>query len=163
MVLKLNIVIKLYHNKGMMLLEVLLAILILSVGITTSIQALQSVVKTSKRSYELFEAYFISSDVFFSFVSSSEKQEKFMGSKKKESIDSDFKYRFKYEHDYAEYVFDSQVSSNTETDEVNNDNSDNVVNHQNALKFMHGQTTLFLNEEVFSIFNFVQDYQESEI
>ena len=53
------------NNRGAVLFEVLLAVLILAVGMTATLQGFSSVVQVTKRSRELFEAQFILSDLYF--------------------------------------------------------------------------------------------------
>jgi hypothetical protein len=48
-----------------MLFEVLLAVLILAIGITSSLQAFNSIVQVTSRSRDLFEAGFVLSDLTF--------------------------------------------------------------------------------------------------
>jgi len=53
-------------TKGVMLFEVLLAVLVLAIGITGSLQAFNSIVQVTKRSRDLFESGFVASDLYFS-------------------------------------------------------------------------------------------------
>lgn len=52
-------------QKGVMLFEVLLAVLILAIGITSSLQAFNSIVQVTSRSRDLFEAGFVLSELTF--------------------------------------------------------------------------------------------------
>ena len=51
--------------KGVMLFEVLLAVLVLAIGITGSLRAFSGIVQVTKRSRDLFEANFVTSDLYF--------------------------------------------------------------------------------------------------
>jgi hypothetical protein len=52
-------------QKGVMLFEVLVAVLVLAVGITGTLQAFNSIVQVTKRSRDLFEARFVAADSMF--------------------------------------------------------------------------------------------------
>ncbi len=53
-------------TQGILLFEVLLAILILSIGITTCLQAFHHIVGVTKRSRDYYEAQLVSADYYFS-------------------------------------------------------------------------------------------------
>ena len=53
------------NKKGILLFEVLLALLILSIGITTSLQAFRSIIQITKHSRDYFETQFVAADIMF--------------------------------------------------------------------------------------------------
>lgn len=57
------------NKRGILLIEVMIAVLILAVGITGSIQALRHILDVSRVSHEFFEAKLIADDVLFDLFS----------------------------------------------------------------------------------------------
>lgn len=59
--------------KGIMLFEVLIAVLVLAIGITGSLRSLSYIVEITKRSRDLFEAQMVAHDFYFTLFACPEK------------------------------------------------------------------------------------------
>jgi len=67
---------RVWSHKGILLFEVLLALLILAVGITSALQAFRHIVDITKRSRDYFEAHLITSDIMFTLFATPELAER---------------------------------------------------------------------------------------
>jgi len=80
---------KLMDKKGILLFEVLLSILVLSIGITTTLQAFQHIISVTKRSRDYFEARLITSDIMFNLFAMPELAEEEIITGRKEEFKND--------------------------------------------------------------------------
>ena len=84
---------KIQNKNGILLFEVLLAVLVLSVGITTTLQAFSHILKVTKRSKEYYEAAFVGNDrmfCFFALPSNAGEGDEFLREEKLENMNMSF-------------------------------------------------------------------------